>query len=82
MTMTQPSTPWAVLIERDATSVAASASDLDRLVDCTKPWVHGHAHVGCDYSHRSCRVVANPRGYVRWREDEDFRSLLAYEVDR
>ena len=29
-------------------------------------WVHGHTHASSDYVHRRTRVVANPRGYVRW----------------
>ena len=29
-------------------------------------WVHGHTHASSDYVHHRTRVVANPRGYVRW----------------
>lgn len=29
-------------------------------------WVHGHTHSSSDYRHHRTRVVANPRGYVRW----------------
>lgn len=29
-------------------------------------WVHGHMHSSADYQHHLTRVVANPRGYVRW----------------
>ncbi|SEA74399.1 metallophosphoesterase [Variovorax sp. YR216] len=29
-------------------------------------WVHGHIHQNFDYRVGSCRVVTNPRGYVRW----------------
>lgn len=29
-------------------------------------WVHGHTHSSSDYLHHRTRVVANPRGYVRW----------------
>jgi len=28
-------------------------------------WVHGHTHQSFDYRVRACRVVCNPRGYVR-----------------
>jgi Icc-related predicted phosphoesterase len=28
-------------------------------------WVHGHTHQSFDYRFRGCRVVCNPRGYVR-----------------
>lgn len=29
-------------------------------------WIHGHTHSSLDYRHHRTRVVANPRGYVRW----------------
>ncbi len=29
-------------------------------------WVHGHTHSSADYLHHRTRVLANPRGYVRW----------------
>ena len=29
-------------------------------------WVHGHIHQNFDYHVGPCRVVTNPRGYVRW----------------
>lgn len=29
-------------------------------------WIHGHSHSSSDYLHRRTRVIANPRGYVRW----------------
>ncbi len=29
-------------------------------------WIHGHNHSSSDYRHHHTRVVANPRGYVRW----------------
>jgi predicted phosphodiesterase len=28
-------------------------------------WVHGHTHTSFDYRVGSCRIVSNPRGYVR-----------------
>jgi Calcineurin-like phosphoesterase len=29
-------------------------------------WVHGHTHSSADYRYHRTRVLANPRGYVRW----------------
>ncbi len=29
-------------------------------------WIHGHTHSSSDYQHHRTRVIANPRGYVRW----------------
>lgn len=29
-------------------------------------WIHGHSHSSSDYQHHRTRVIANPRGYVRW----------------
>ena len=29
-------------------------------------WIHGHTHSSSDYRHHRTRIVANPRGYVRW----------------
>ena len=29
-------------------------------------WIHGHSHSSSDYRHHGTRVLANPRGYVRW----------------
>lgn len=43
---------------------AAFVSDLSTLMPKVDLWVHGHVHDGCDYQVGSCRVVANPAGYV------------------
>ena len=43
----------------------AFASDLDRLVVQADLWLHGHTHDNFDYRLGPCRVVCNPRGYVR-----------------
>jgi predicted phosphodiesterase len=52
---------------------AAFASNLDDLIArCTRLWVHGHTHIGCDYRHGACRVVNNPRGYCIAGEEEGF----------
>ena len=42
-------------------------SDLpDSFFQSAALWVHGHTHSSSDYQHHRTRVVANPRGYVRW----------------
>lgn len=67
---------------RDDPITAAFASNLDHLIGGARLWVHGHTHVGCDYTHGSSRVVANPRGYVIRGEDKGFRSSFTCEVNR
>lgn len=44
---------------------AAFASDLTELLQLADIWLHGHVHDSFDYKVAGCRVVANPRGYVR-----------------
>ena len=45
---------------------AGFASDLpDALFDVPVLWIHGHVHNSFDYAVANCRVIANPRGYVR-----------------
>lgn len=46
---------------------AAFASNLDHLVERADLWIHGHTHDNFDYRLGKCRVVCNPRGYVRER---------------
>lgn len=42
----------------------AFVSDLSELMPMVDLWLHGHVHDSFDYSVGSCRVVANPAGYV------------------
>lgn len=44
---------------------AAFASDLSELVQAADFWLHGHVHDSFDHAVAGCRVIANPRGYVR-----------------
>lgn len=44
---------------------AAFNSDLSELLPGVDLWLHGHVHDSVDYTVGSCRVVANPAGYVR-----------------
>lgn len=61
---------------------AAYASNLDRLIEETRPslWVHGHVHDSCDYMVGDTRVVCNPRGYVPGEPNPGFREDLVVEV--
>ncbi len=65
---------------------AAFASNLDHLVEITDLWIHGHTHDNFDYRLGKCRVVCNPRGYVRERngrldvENKNFIPDLVVEV--
>jgi Icc-related predicted phosphoesterase len=56
---------------------AAFASDLTELLQLADIWLHGHVHDSFDYRVAGCRVVANPRGYVRNSSSvQDVGSLL------
>jgi predicted phosphohydrolase len=47
-------------------------------------WVHGHSHSSSDYLHHRTRVIANPRGYVRWTgtiENQHFDPGLVVTLD-
>ncbi|WP_317205284.1 metallophosphoesterase family protein [Janthinobacterium sp.] len=48
-----------------APTSAAFASNLDELARHSDVWVHGHMHSSSDYRLGRCRVVCNPRGYMR-----------------
>jgi len=50
---------------------AAFVSDLSELMPGVDLWLHGHVHDGFDYRVGSCRVVANPAGYIRNRRSAD-----------
>ena len=50
---------------RDDLLTAAFASHLDPLVARADLWLHGHTHAFADHRIGDCRVVCNPRGYVR-----------------
>jgi hypothetical protein len=47
-------------------------------------WLHGHLHCPSDYVHtsasRSCRVMANPLGYVRKGEQDAFVAQFCFTV--
>jgi len=46
-------------------------------------WIHGHSHSSADYVRQATRVIANPRGYVRWDgsiENDAFQPDLVVTV--
>ena len=48
-------------------------------------WIHGHTHSSSDYLHHRTRVVANPRGYVNWKgdnENAEFKPDLVIKLER
>src|SRR5690606_10859034 len=58
---------------------AAFISDLGPLLDKTDFWLHGHVHDSFDYLVGACRVIANPRGYVRNRSSAAHAGDLQFE---
>lgn len=65
---------------RDNRLTPAFCSDVDDLVARADLWVHGHTHASFGYRLGKCRVVNNPRGYLR-REKTGFRSDFVVELD-
>jgi len=51
---------------------AGFCNALDDLLPHTRLWLHGHLHAPSDYVRQGCRVVANPLGYARKKEQEGF----------
>ena len=55
-------------------------SNLDTLIEETKPalWIHGHVHDSCDYVIGQTRVVCNPFGYegIETNVDWDPRAMV------
>ncbi|MBB3194915.1 metallophosphoesterase [Roseateles terrae] len=72
-----------------APGTAGFCNSLDELIPMADLWIHGHLHCMNDYvvetpvagsePHR-CRVVANPLGYARKGEQEDYRPRLIVEI--
>jgi predicted phosphodiesterase len=54
-------------------------SDLTELVEQADLWLHGHVHDSFDYRVGRCRVVSNPRGYARNRNDAASIADLVFE---
>ena len=64
---------------RDDLLTAAFVSDLTDLLRGVDLWMHGHVHDSFDYYVGSCRVVANPAGYVLNRLVADHPGELRFE---
>jgi predicted phosphodiesterase len=54
-------------------------SDLTGLVEQADLWLHGHVHDSFDYRVGRCRVVTNPRGYARNRNEAASVAELVFE---
>ena len=53
----------------------AFASNLEQFIldhPNIKIWCHGHIHTACDYQINQCRIICNPRGYVKYHENSGF----------
>lgn len=61
-------------------STAGFCNALDHLLPHAKLWIHGHLHAPSDYRHNNCRVVANPLGYSRKKEQVHFSAQQMYEL--
>ena len=62
---------------------ASYASNLENFIldhPNIKLWCHGHIHSSSDYMIGDCRVICNPRGYTRYRENKDFNSRFIVEI--
>jgi predicted phosphodiesterase len=59
---------------------AGFCNALDRLLELTQVWLHGHLHAPSDYRRHRCRVVANPLGYARKNEQAAYRPDLLVDV--
>jgi Icc-related predicted phosphoesterase len=61
---------------------AAYASDLESLIERTRPqlWVHGHIHSSSDYRIGATRVICNPRGYTPSHLNPDFDPALVIKL--
>jgi predicted phosphodiesterase len=67
-----------------AAGTAGFCNALDDLFPQVDVWMHGHLHCANDYTvrngERSCRVVANPLGYLNKGEQAAFREDLVIDV--
>jgi Icc-related predicted phosphoesterase len=69
--------------KHDTTMNGGYASELSEFIldhDNIKVWVHGHMHDPVDYMVGDTRVLANPRGYIPWEENNGFNPNLVFEI--
>jgi Icc-related predicted phosphoesterase len=57
-------------------------SNLDGLIETTKPdlWIHGHTHDSFNYKLFNTTIVCNPRGYVNFELNPKFNPNYVYEI--
>lgn len=63
----------------DPTNASFVSGNLDDLLSKADLWLHGHVHDSFDYNVRGCRVVANPLGYARNRNNVATARDLQFE---
>ncbi len=59
---------------------AGFCNALDDWLPKAELWLHGHLHCAFDYTQRGCRVVCNPLGYEKRKEQLLFDPALVIEV--
>ena len=59
---------------------AGFCNALDDLLPLAHVWLHGHLHAPSNYTAHGCRVVANPLGYARKKEQIGFQPELLIKV--
>jgi len=60
---------------------AGFCNRLDELLPLAHLWLHGHLHAPSDYVKSGCRVVANPLGYSRKKEQAFFIPELTIDTN-
>lgn len=59
---------------------AGFCNALDALLPLADVWMHGHLHCPQDYVKDGCRIVANPLGYAKKGEQQDFAPDRLWKV--
>ena len=59
---------------------AGFCNALDALLPRADYWLHGHLHCALDYMKDGCRVIANPLGYEKKGERENFAPARTWDV--
>ena len=59
---------------------AGFCNSLDELLPQADLWLHGHLHCPSNYQAGRCRVVANPLGYAKKKEQSGFLPQCVVEV--
>ena len=59
---------------------AGFCNALDALLPRADYWLHGHLHCALDYMKDGCRVIANPLGYEKKGERENFMPARTWDV--